>query len=334
METVRTATCEWCEQSFDTPVRRGRPPSYCRRSHRQRAYEARRNAATSDSPKPAAVDALAAAVNAGDVAQLVDRAIEVVASTGETAPAWPHRTPLRGKSNRSTSRPKPWKVVLHRTGHDPETGELYTAHTTQRAAETSSRQLADIWHSHQFIVQADAWTWSVVDDQDDRLDGPAMSREQARETVGRIVVVPDQPMATVTYRRRVAPHRRDVAIVECVTAGGHTSSLAARMRKSANAYGVGTEAGTLLAEHPYAVDLLYDACNAGAGDLPPAAAKRLAEQAPDMATVILPDGPSWELDAAAIRRWLCDRDVIAIRSEHQNERRPRKSGSSPVPEQC
>ncbi len=322
METVRTATCEWCEQSFDTPVRPGRPPSYCRRSHRQRAYEARRDAATSDSPKPAAVDALAAAVAAGDIAQLVDKAIEVVASTGETAPAWPHRTPLRGKSTRSTSRPKPWKVILHRAGTDPETGRLYTAHTTRRAAETASRQLADIWHSHQFVVRADAWTWSVVDDQDDqdeRLDVPAMSRDDARETASRIVVVPDQPMATVTYQRHVAPHRPDMATVECVTAGGHTSSLAARMRKSANAYGVGTEAGTPLADHPYAVDLLYDACNAGPGDLPPAAAKRLAEQAGDLATVFLPDGPDWELDAAAVRAWLRDRGVIVTTEQARTQ---------------
>jgi len=34
--------CEWCGESFTPPVRRGPAPRYCRPSHRQRAYEARR----------------------------------------------------------------------------------------------------------------------------------------------------------------------------------------------------------------------------------------------------------------------------------------------------
>jgi hypothetical protein len=41
---MRTLRCEWCGEEF--PARRGpgRPQRYCRRSHRQRAYEARRKA--------------------------------------------------------------------------------------------------------------------------------------------------------------------------------------------------------------------------------------------------------------------------------------------------
>ncbi len=37
-----TARCDWCGAEFTTPRGPGRPAQYCRRSHRQRAYEARR----------------------------------------------------------------------------------------------------------------------------------------------------------------------------------------------------------------------------------------------------------------------------------------------------
>lgn len=36
--------CEWCGGEFSAGNGPGRPPRYCRRSHRQRAYEARRMA--------------------------------------------------------------------------------------------------------------------------------------------------------------------------------------------------------------------------------------------------------------------------------------------------
>lgn len=38
----RTLRCEWCGVEFAGEGGPGRPPRYCRRSHRQRAYEARR----------------------------------------------------------------------------------------------------------------------------------------------------------------------------------------------------------------------------------------------------------------------------------------------------
>lgn len=34
-------TCEWCGVDFERPGRRGPPPKYCSRGHRQRAYEKR-----------------------------------------------------------------------------------------------------------------------------------------------------------------------------------------------------------------------------------------------------------------------------------------------------
>lgn len=41
----RTARCRWCGSSFVQTPGPGRPRRYCRKSHRQRAYEARRLAA-------------------------------------------------------------------------------------------------------------------------------------------------------------------------------------------------------------------------------------------------------------------------------------------------
>ena len=38
--------CAWCGTSFAVGGGQGRPPRFCRRSHRQRAYEARRLAET------------------------------------------------------------------------------------------------------------------------------------------------------------------------------------------------------------------------------------------------------------------------------------------------
>ena len=37
-----TAACEWCGDRFKVRTGSGRRPKYCRPSHRQRAYEARR----------------------------------------------------------------------------------------------------------------------------------------------------------------------------------------------------------------------------------------------------------------------------------------------------
>ncbi|MDX1448954.1 MAG: hypothetical protein R3246_07785 [Acidimicrobiia bacterium] len=40
--TQSSRRCAWCGASFPVPGGPGRPPRFCRRSHRQRAYEARR----------------------------------------------------------------------------------------------------------------------------------------------------------------------------------------------------------------------------------------------------------------------------------------------------
>ena len=39
---ARTKRCKWCGAAFEIRGRVGRPPEYCRRSHRQRHFEAKR----------------------------------------------------------------------------------------------------------------------------------------------------------------------------------------------------------------------------------------------------------------------------------------------------
>lgn len=41
---TQTRRCAWCGAPFEVTGGPGRPAAYCRRSHRQRAYEARREA--------------------------------------------------------------------------------------------------------------------------------------------------------------------------------------------------------------------------------------------------------------------------------------------------
>lgn len=43
-DRLAPARCRWCGRSFGAPVGPGRPRLYCRRSCRQREYEARRRA--------------------------------------------------------------------------------------------------------------------------------------------------------------------------------------------------------------------------------------------------------------------------------------------------
>lgn len=45
MTKSATVRCAWCGERFLVPAGPGRRPKYCRRSHRQRAYESRRIAA-------------------------------------------------------------------------------------------------------------------------------------------------------------------------------------------------------------------------------------------------------------------------------------------------
>ena len=55
MAEQREAVCVWCGATFVAPSLRGPLPKFCRRSHRQRAYEAKRLATTANSSPPESV---------------------------------------------------------------------------------------------------------------------------------------------------------------------------------------------------------------------------------------------------------------------------------------
>lgn len=64
---VELPRCGYCRRPLPPPGRTGRPARYCRRSHRQRAYEARRRADRADLPAGQVV------VAQGDLDRLHDR---------------------------------------------------------------------------------------------------------------------------------------------------------------------------------------------------------------------------------------------------------------------
>ena len=74
-----TPRCGYCRRPLPEWSGTGRPPAYCRRSHRQRAYEARRRATALRLPGGQLV------VEAGDLARLHDRLYALEAALDDVA---------------------------------------------------------------------------------------------------------------------------------------------------------------------------------------------------------------------------------------------------------
>ena len=74
-----TPRCGYCRRPLPEWSGRGRPAAYCRRSHRQRAYEARRRAAVLSLPEGQLV------VDAADLARLHDRLYALEAALDDVA---------------------------------------------------------------------------------------------------------------------------------------------------------------------------------------------------------------------------------------------------------
>ncbi|MGH9091955.1 MAG: hypothetical protein ACRDZR_11355 [Acidimicrobiales bacterium] len=74
-----TPRCGYCRRPLPAWSGRGRPPAYCRRSHRQRAYEARRRAAALSLPDGQLV------VDAADLARLHDGLYALEAAMDDVA---------------------------------------------------------------------------------------------------------------------------------------------------------------------------------------------------------------------------------------------------------
>lgn len=306
----RRARCEWCDAEF-AAAQRGPLPRYCRSSHRQRAYEARVTASSSARAQPRALDAyldelqLALAPPA-DPQALAAAAEALLLATGRVPP----RTPP--KPHRSSAvKAKAWKVVLHAAGTDPASGELFTAHTTERATQTARRQLETLWSEHQFRPERQCWAWAVVADAEGVIVAEPRDSESARAAASALFVRVE-PDVSVRYRRYPDPRRPDIVCVERAV-GMHAESLAGRHHFGPAVYYADEGRGSLRAGHPYVLDLLRDVCDfvhRPTKDWPRVDFHAHVDDF--ISEVVGPLGDVWELDAGVPRAWLEARGVIRV----------------------
>jgi hypothetical protein len=217
-KSSRRVACEWCGRPFEPPPgRRGPAPRYCSRSHRQRAYEARRLAAAAPD-----LDGLADALTetrkvlrrpngprqlATAYQHLADAAAALLGQQPVTVTPklfqveqieTPSRAPL---PKRTAKVKKPWKVTLH--PGDPAAGTVLTAHTTEGAARSSLRRLEAGWTRYQTKEERQRWTWAVLHDPSGNLPEGRDKTQAEASITGRIFVRP--PDVPVTYERRPTP---------------------------------------------------------------------------------------------------------------------------------
>jgi hypothetical protein len=313
--------CEWCGETFTVTRRRGPAPRYCRPSHRQRAYEARKTSSVAefDQPLVEAFDALDHALRSGG--RLEAAARSVLLAAGRTPPP-PRRAAAAASSSRRSS--KPWKVLLHPVGTDPTVGELYTAHTTERAAATSQRRLSQEWTRYQAETERDRWRWSVFEDATGQLaDVEPMDRDAALDAARRITTrQPHEGAAGVVYRCR--PYEADddgrpTAVTVQRHQGAKTTNLGAQRwsmdgvplrRWGDSGYLLDTKPG-VRATHPYIIDLLTDVAGwaeARRGPNP----TRLYAAKDAVARELLPDNTDWELPASELLEWLEAHGIVRL----------------------
>ena len=86
-QRTRTKRCEWCGAEFAIGGRTGRPPKYCRRSHRQRHYEAKRLGSGRGLSSDEVLLAVGDYERLRDAVYVLESAIEDVAIDLQGAPA-------------------------------------------------------------------------------------------------------------------------------------------------------------------------------------------------------------------------------------------------------
>jgi hypothetical protein len=331
----RRATCAWCGAGFESARRRGPAPDYCRRSHRQRAYEARRirpGGANHDLRAPAGADLETLGATLAETRQAVtaspaslrvvreayQRLAAVVATTlgalpapGAVEPATvTDITALAQRPRRQT--PKPWKVTFHPSGADPAAGEVISAHTTEAAAQGAARRYLEAWALRQIRAERARWGYSVVADPVDGLEG-GFERTQAKARAARLVVRAQGDESHTVYRRHPDP-RRPGRIEVLRTDRILTETLAVRWHAGPDAY-TPLRFGDVDQAHPYVTDLLQDAC--GLAYLATADGPRQKGELWDAVPAFLNEvleglGETYELTAAEILEWLEGRGVVAL----------------------
>lgn len=296
--------CEWCGVSF-TSGARGPVAKYCRGSHRQRAYEARRlaqmngSAASGSTDLRQALDQLAAAVAASGPLETAAR--DVLDAAGVTAleqgpvggdAATPNRVRLVG----------PWKVTLD-TGAGPQ---AWTSHRSEPAAEKMRDTLSSAWKHQQLPATVTGAQWQVTRDLENEL-GPGFGAEEAQRQAVRLVI--DAAAAVgVTYRYQVAPIALTSRQRHQVTR--HSDGFAEDLGKRwghwgpAKVYEIDPLADSAVRRHWYVHDLVADALGLFERHEQRPNRTALTDATGEFTSqVIEPLGSSWVLAGETIRDW-------------------------------
>lgn len=308
---ARSVVCEWCGAAFE-PAARGPVAKYCRGSHRQRAYEARRLA--EQTAVPAVVEsaelsgALARLADAvGGAGSLDTAALNVLSAAGFEVPAGSRprvkKKPVGASSGR-VRRVGPWKVLLD-TGAGPQ---AWTSHRTESAAGRMSAELARSWARRQLPAVADRATWSVSHDPANEY-GPGLGAERARLLAARVVIDPNAAEGVI-YRYRSEPIEWSKLRRHRVTrhSDGFSEDLGARVGHwggQVEVYETNPGSDVPAARHRYVHDLIADALGLFERRSQQPGRAALVEGASEFVVeVIEPLGVTWELSAEAVRDWV------------------------------
>ena len=208
---------------------------------------------------------------------------------------------------------KKWKVAFHPAGADPTAGEIMSAHTTEAAAQGAGRRYLADWAPRQQGMERARWAYSVVADPEGQL-GNGFDRAEAKARAGRLVVRLMGNEQEVLYRRR--PHPRRPGRIEVLREDRMLSeSLAIRWHGDPEGYAPSRFGDEADLRHPYAPDLLQDACGLAGLATRDAPRQRggLWEAIPAFAAEVLDGlGETYEITAAEILRWLERHGVISL----------------------
>ena len=292
---------------------RGPIPRYCGHSCRQRAYEQRRRTGASQHLITALRETSVRADADDDVYWRLATATQAfltahaIVFTPVTRPAPRRARPAAGPAPPDTRgrRAKPWLVLLH-AGEpgDLAAAEVITAHTTERGADQARHRYEAVWRRRQSPRVCARWQWTTREVPGvDPVAAGALSVDEALAVAACPIVPVAPPHDSVVYRR--SPEPGFPVFIRLQRVKGQAEE------PLAPAYHRAHYRRTEDDEHPYAGDLLVDACDTsvdGSGKVP-----GLRDYGAAFRSEMLDPLPeSWELTAAAIREWLVGRGALRV----------------------
>ncbi len=321
MTKGRVGICDWCSEPF-TAAARGRMPTYCSNTHRNQAYNQRRDKKTQTAvvDLTAQIEALRSAADLTAVIGPLNQLRLLVGLDPIAAPS-PERPPR--VSNRSKH---PW-AVRRSLIEDSTQSVVYSTHTTRKAAETATRRLSRIWVAHQRRSEAERWIWHV-----EKHDGKLGLKRADADAAARRLIVPElaplsnDPRDQVIVRRATQlPQRWEIGTLLKINKSDRLLPL---QTGGISIWEIShPNSDDWQNRHPYVYELVDAATGlAMRGDRAAASTTRrdIAEQ---LATELLdPAGDSWELVIVELRAWLDDHGYI-----NQSFSNERMTGADGVP---